>query len=109
MKTWQSIQDLISLLEAEKEELEMRLVALKEVPKSFNDEVILKYIETKSTVKAAEYVNAKGTRSPRGTVYAASDVSALIKEGGEEINSVLLRIAQEIFNRNSRAVERAYG
>ncbi len=109
MKKWQSIQDLISILEAEKEEIEARLAALKRALNSFNDEVIFKYIETWSTVEAAEYVKSKCRRLSRGTVYAASDVSALIQEGGWDINGVLLRIAREIFSKNSKAAERAYG
>lgn len=109
MKKWKSIQELISLLEAEKGEIEIRVAVLKRVPNSFNDEVILKYIETMSTVKAAEYMKAKGIRSPRGTVYASGDVSTLIKEGAGDVDGVLLRIAREIFTKNSKAVDRAYG
>lgn len=84
MKKWISIQSLVSLLEAEREKLEaervelaVRINALNSSPSSFSDEVILKYIETRSTVKAAEFVKGKGIRSEKGTVYAAGDVSNL--------------------------------
>lgn len=109
MKKWKDIPELISFLEETKHDLDDRIVALKSEPSSFEDEIILKYIETRSTVKAAEYVKAKGVRTTKGTVYAASDVSSLIKEGNANINNTLLRIAREIFDKNLKAVERAYG
>ncbi len=109
MTKWKSIQELIISLEEEKIEIENRLAALRAEPASFSEEIILKYIETRSTVKAAEFVKSKGIKSSRGTVYAASDVSSLIKEGDNNINAVLLCIAREIFNKNLKAVERAYG
>lgn len=96
MKKHNSIQELIVLLEEEKTEIEERIIALKTLPVSFEDEIILKYIETRSTVKAAEFVKAKGIRSPKGTVYAGGDVSTLIKEGSNNINRVLLQIASVV-------------
>lgn len=109
MKKWKDIPELISFLEEEKRNIDYRLDALKSKPSSFEDEIILKYIETRSIAKTAEYVKSKGVRSIKGTVYAASDVSSLIKKGSDNINSTLLRIAREIFDKNFKAVERAYG
>lgn len=109
MKKWKSIQELIALLEAERREIDVRLEALRRSPGSFNDEVLLKYIETRSTVKSAEYFKAKSIRSAKGTVYSSGDVSALIQGGGEDVDETLLRISRDIFNRNSNAVARAYG
>lgn len=109
MKRWNSIEELVNTLEEERRELDVRIEALKTNPISSEDEILLKYIETRSTVKVAEFIRSKGIRSTKGTVYAGSDVSSLIKEGGEETNSVLLRIAREIFEKNTKSVIRAYG
>jgi hypothetical protein len=76
-----SIAELVGILETQKNELSERIVALKKLSSSFDEELIFKYIETRSTVKAAEYAKAKGVKSPKGTVFSAGDVSALIKEG----------------------------
>jgi len=75
---------------------------------AFEDEIILKYIETRSTIKATEYVKSKGVRSEIGTVNSSSDVSSLIKEGSDKINVVLLRMATEIFDGNKKSVNRRY-
>lgn len=108
MKKYKDIKELILFLKEEKSELEARIIALESSPLSFEEEVIFKYIETRSTIKAAAFVKEKGIRSPKDTVYAGSDVSALIKENNKNINNVLLRIARDIFDKNTKAVNRAY-
>jgi len=97
-RKYQTIGELIALLETDKDELEERIAALKQPCTSFEEELIIKYIETRSTVKAAEYVKSKGIKSPKGTVFASGDVSKIIKNGDVSINPVLLRIAKEIFD-----------
>lgn len=109
MKKWKSIQELISILESIKVEIEARLIALRTPPQSFNDEVLLKYIETRSTPATANYVKSKGIKSSSGRVFAPNDVSALIKDGGNDVNDALLRIAREIFDKNIKTVDRHYG
>jgi hypothetical protein len=109
MKKWTSIEELIEILASEREELSLRLDALSKPPTSFGDEVLLKYIETRSTVKASEHFKSKGVRSLKGTVYSPADVSTLVTEGGEGANEVLLRIARDIFKKNTKGVVRAYG
>lgn len=109
MKKWKDIPELISFLEEEKRDIQNRIDALVSEPGSLEEEIIRKYIEARSTTKVAEYIKSKGVKSPKGTVYAASDVSYLIKEGGGNINSIILSMAREIFNKNLRAVDRAHG
>lgn len=109
MKKWNSIQEFISILESIKVEIEARLIALRTPPQSFNDEVLLKYIETRSTHLTAEYVKSKGVKSSSGRVFASNDVSALIKDGASDVNDVLLRIARDIFNKNTKSVDRSFG
>jgi len=109
MKKWRDIKHLIELLQSERDEIDVRLEALRKTPECLEDEILLKYIETRSTVKAAEYVKSKGIRSARGTVYSAAGLSALIREGSSGVDQILLRIAREIFEKNTKAVVRAYG
>jgi len=108
MKKLNSIQEFISLLESKKYELEAWLLALRTPPQCFNDEILLKYIETRSTPATAAYVKAKGIKSSSGKVFASGDVSALIKEGSVDANDVLLSIARDIFDKNKKIVDRKY-
>ncbi len=106
---YQIIKDLIQSLEDERDEINKRIEALKEPRSTFEEELILKYIETRSTVKAAEYARSIGIKTNRGTVFSPSDVSEIIKNDNKSITPALLRIAKDIFNKNTKAVVRAYG
>lgn len=108
-KKYNSIKQLIEILKEQKEEIDYRIEALKTEPTCFEEELIIKYIEKRSTPKVAEYAKKRGKRTQRGTVYQAPDISKLIKEDNDKINPVLLRIAREIFNKNFKAVSRQYG
>lgn len=108
-RKYQTIEELLLLLEMDRKELDERISALKKPSSTFEEELIIKYIETRSTVKAAEYAKAKGIKSPKGTVFAGGDVSEIIKNGSNSVNPVLLRIAKEIYDKNTKAVIRAYG
>lgn len=107
-RKYQTIDELIVLLEMERDELEKRIFALKQPCSIFEEELIVNYIETRSTVKAAEFAKSKGIKSPKGTVFSSGDVSEIIKSAGNSINPTLLRIAKEIFDKNTKAVIRAY-
>ncbi len=109
MKKYATLDELIDILQLYKADIEEKIQALQTLPTSFEENLLFKYIESRSTVKAAEFAKSKGVRSPKGTVFSAGDVSNIIKDGGNSINPVLLKIAREIFSANTRAVERAYG
>ncbi len=108
-KKYHTINELIQFLEAERNEINERIEALKSPRSIFEEELILKYIETRSTVKTAEYIKSIGIKSSKGTVFSASDVSEIIKSNNKSITPALLRIAKDIFNKNTTSVVRAYG
>lgn len=108
-RKYKTIAELIALLEANKEELVARITALQAPTSTFEEELLLRYIETRSTIKAAEFAKLKGIKSTKGTLFAGGDVSALVKNGSNSVNPVLLRMAREIFEKNSEIVIRAYG
>jgi len=108
MKKYKSIKGLIKNLESEVKLLQSDIAALKTKPANLNEEFILKYIETRSTSKTAEFVRSKGIKTERGTVIAGGDISKLIKNGAEDIFSQLLSIAQRIFNQNKKSVGKRY-
>jgi len=102
-----NIGELIKLLEEYTLEFQFRISALKSGPSSIEEETLFKYIEIMSTPKTADVIKSKGLRSPRGTVYAPSDVSDLIKEGHLSLDDALLKFVREIFNRNKKNVRRS--
>lgn len=96
MKSYSNIDELISLFESDIEKLKTKISTLQQKPKSFNEEILLKYIETASTGKTKDYVRAKVTQSDRGSFFSSADVSKLIKSGAGDVSDELLAIAREV-------------
>lgn len=107
-KKYKNLDELREILEYQVDDLEERIEALQIDSNSFEEELILQYIEKRSTPIVAKFAKSKGKKTARGTVYTPSDISKLIKEGNDNINPVLLRMAREIFEFNSKAVSRRY-
>ncbi len=96
MKPYSDIADLIKNYESEIETINDIIAVLKRKPKSFNEEVIYKYIDTQSTGKTKDFVRAQGVNSERGSLFSSSDVSKLIKDGAKDISPDLLAIARRV-------------
>ena len=96
MKPYSDIAELIENFESEIKAINDQIATLKKKPKSFNEEIIFKYIDTRSTGKTKDFVRAAGVKSERGSMYSSSDVSKLIKDGAGDISSDLLSIARRV-------------
>lgn len=98
MKPYANTVELIDSLEDEIASLQSIIATLKEAPKSVNEQIVLHYIDTRSTGKTKEFVRSRDILSQRGTLYSSSDVSKLIKDGADDISSELLAIARKVAN-----------
>lgn len=98
MKPYSDIAELIEMLESEIVSLTDTINTLKKEPQSFNEEIILKYIDTRSTGKTKDFVRSLDVKSERGTLFSSGDVSKLIKDGAEDISPDLLVIAKKVVN-----------
>jgi len=96
MKPYTDIAELIEMLESEIVSLTEQISTLKQEPQSFNEQVILKYIDTVSTGKTKDFVRSLGVKSERGSLFSSGDVSKLIKEGAADISPDLLAIARKV-------------
>lgn len=96
MKPYSNIAELIELLEADIQALADDVATLKEEPKSFNEQIILTYIDTGSTGKTKDFVRSHGVKAERGAFFSSGDVSKLIKEGADDISPALLAIARKV-------------
>ncbi|WP_085298764.1 hypothetical protein [Cognaticolwellia mytili] len=96
MKPYTSIAELIEMLESEIVSITEQISTLKQEPKSFNEQVIFKYIDTASTGKTKDFVRSLGVKSERGSFFSSGDVSKLIKEGADDISPDLLAIARKV-------------
>jgi len=96
MKPYADIAELIETLEAEIQLFTNQIATLKEEPKSFNEQVIFKYIDTCSTGKTKDFVRSLGVKSERGSLFSSGDVSKLIKSGADDISPDLLAIARKV-------------
>ena len=96
MKPYENTAELIEMLESEIQSISDEITTLKKEPQSFNEQVILKYIDTGSTGKTKDFVRALGVKSERGSLFSSSDVSKLIKIGAEDISPELLAIARKV-------------
>lgn len=84
------------------------IAALQKEPASLNEEVFQKYIEFESTPKVAKFIRDKGIRTKRNTSFQPGDISDIIRNEYHDIDPVLVKMAHEIFNRNTKAVARQY-
>ncbi|QIZ77602.1 hypothetical protein [Ferrimonas lipolytica] len=96
MKSYSDIAELIESLESQVRALNDEINTLKQEPKSFNEQVIFKYIDTGSTGKTKDFVRSLEVKSDRGTLYSSGDVSKLIKNGADDISPELLAIARKV-------------
>ena len=96
MKPYADIAELIETLETEIQLFTNQISTLKEEPKSFNEQVIFKYIDTCSTGKTKDFVRSLGVKSERGSLFSSGDVSKLIKSGADDISPELLAIARNV-------------
>jgi len=96
MKSYTNIAELIELLEADIKSLANEVITLKQEPKTFNEQVIFKYIDTGSTGKTKDFVRSLGVKSDRGSLFSSGDVSKLIKEGADDISPEILAIARKV-------------
>jgi len=102
MKPYSDIAELIETLELEIKLRTEQITTLKEVPQSFNEQVIFKYIDTCSTGKTKDFVRSLGVKSERGSLFSSGDVTKLIKAGSEDISPVLLAIARKVVNMKNK-------
>lgn len=96
MKPYSDIADLIKNFESEIKQINDKITTLKKKPKSFNEEIIFKYIDTRSTGKTKDFVRAQGVKSERGSLFSSSDVTKLVKDGADDISPDLLAIARRV-------------
>ena len=102
MKPYANIVDLIETLEADIEALTGEINTLKQEPQSFNEQVVFKYIDTRSTGKTKDFVRSLGVKSERGSLFSSGDVSKLIKAGADDISPELLAIARKVINMSNK-------
>ena len=102
MKPYSDIAELIETLESEIILRTEQIKALKEVPQSFNEQVIFKYIDTCSTGKTRDFVRSLGVKSERGSLFSSGDVSKLIKAGSDDISPELLAIARTVVSMKNK-------
>lgn len=103
MKPYNSIAELIEMLESEITALTEQISTLKQEPQSFNEQVILKYIDTASTGQTKDFVRSLGVKSERGSLFSSGDVSKLIKNGADDISPELLAIARQVASMKNKA------
>jgi hypothetical protein len=103
MKPYSNTAELIETLELEIKSLTEQIITLKKEPESFNEQVILKYIDTASTGKTKDFVRSLGVKSERGSLFSSGDVSKLIKGGAEDISPELLAIARKVTSMKNKS------
>tara|TARA_R110000737_G_scaffold69808_1_gene98327 strand:+ start:1203 stop:1526 length:324 start_codon:yes stop_codon:yes gene_type:complete len=102
MKSYENIAELIENLTLEIKSITEEITTLQKEPENFNEQVILKYIDTGSTGKTKDFVRSLGVKSERGSLFSSGDVSKLIKAGSEDISPELLAIARKVANMKNK-------
>ncbi|GAB0112047.1 hypothetical protein [Pseudoalteromonas distincta] len=96
MKSYNSIQERIEILEDKLTAIHDEIETLKTPAKNNNERIIFKFIETGSTGKTKDFVRGLGIKSPRDGLFSSGDVTKLIKDGAEDISPALLAIARQL-------------
>lgn len=96
MKSYNSIEERIDILQSRIAAYQDEIETLETEPKSNNERIIFKFIETGSTGKTKDFVRELGIKSPRDSLYSSGDVSKLIKDGADDISPALLEIARAL-------------
>lgn len=96
MKSYSSIEQRIDILQSRIEAYQEEIKVLQAEPKSNNERIIFKFIETGSTGKTKDFVRELGIKSPRDSLYSSGDVTKLIKGGADDISPELLSIARAL-------------
>jgi hypothetical protein len=96
MKSYSSIEQRINILQSRIEAYQEEIKVLQAEPKSNNERIIFKFIETGSTGKTKDFVRELGIKSPRDSLYSSGDVTKLIKDGADDISPELLSIARAL-------------
>lgn len=96
MKSYNTIEQRIDILQSRIEACKEEIAVLKAEPKSNNERIIFKFIETGSTGKTKDFVRELGIKSPRDSLYSSGDVTKLVKDGADDITPALLEIARAL-------------
>ena len=100
---YQKIQAQSELAEKQEEINKQKVTTLKQEPKSFNEQIIFKYIDTASTGKTKDFVRSLDIKSERGSLFSSGDVTKLIQNGADDISPELLAIARKVVHMKKRA------
>jgi hypothetical protein len=103
MKPYSNIAELIEMLESEIKSLTDDITTLSQEPQSFNEQVVFKYIDTRSTGKTKDFVRSLDVKSERGSLFSSGDVSKIIKDGADDIAPNLLLIAKKVVNMKKKS------
>ena len=74
-----------------------------------NEELIFKkYIEFESLPKVKLFIQKKGIKTDRGTIYQPKDLSEIIQSKPLNIDKNIIKLAHKIFNSNSKIINNLY-
>lgn len=102
MKAYNSIAERIEILQTEISTIQQEIDILSSEPKSVNEQLIFKFIETGSNGKTKDLARELGKKSQRGGLFSSGDVSRLIKEGAADVSPELLEIAKQVGKGNNK-------
>lgn len=84
------------------------LIELKKESITDDELIFKKYIELESLPKVKLFIQDKGIRTTRGTIYQAKDLSEIIQSTPSHINKDIINFAHKIFNSNNKIINKLY-
>lgn len=100
---------LIASLEKNIHEKTKLIAELKKPASIFEDAVVRKYIETKSTKQVAEYLKALEIKRSPTANYTPCDISSIVQDRCKNIQDPVSALAMSIFSKNFKNVTFQYG
>ena len=98
----------ISEIETNIKFLQRILIILKEEPTSTEDIIFKKYVEFESLVKVKLFIQKKGIRTERGSIYQSNDLSDVIRSNPIDVNEDIIKLAQKRLRTNTNLINILY-
>lgn len=88
--------------------LQKILIILKEESNSIEEIVFKKYVELESLSKVKIYIQNKGFRTERGSIYQSNELSAIIQSNPINVNQDIVKLAHKRFKNNTNLINKLY-
>lgn len=95
-------------LEEHIEFLQKILTILKEESNLIEEIIFKKYVEFGALSKVKVYLQEKGLKTNRDSIYQSNELSAILQSNPKNVNQDIVKLAHKMFKNNSTLINKLY-